>query len=63
MLIEGMIEKVNDARRKFDLQKTAHDDLNDKISEARDTIGQRQAELNEIKRVIEAKAEKGRQLQ
>ena len=37
-------------------------DLDDKIEEARDTIRARQGELNEIKKLIEAKAEKGRQL-
>ena len=60
LMIEGLQDKVNDARRKRDLQRGACDDLEDKVEESRDTIRQRQGELNEIKKVIEAKAEKGR---
>lgn len=59
---QGLTDKVNEAKRKYDLAKSAWDDLKDKIGEAKETIQQRNDEFNEIKRVIEAKAEKGRQL-
>ena len=62
MMVQGMQDKANDVKRKLELQKSANNDLEDKIGEARDTIRARQGELNEIKKVIEAKAEKGRQL-
>ena len=61
-MIDGLQDKAKDAKRKLDLQRGACDDLDDKIGEARDTIRARQGELSEIKKVIEAKAEKGRQL-
>ena len=61
-MVQGLNEKAKDAKRKLDLQRGACNDLDDKIEEARDTIRARQGELNEIKKLIEAKAEKGRQL-
>ena len=62
LMVQGLNEKAKDAKRKLDLQRGACNDLDDKIEEARDTIRARQGELNEIKKLIEAKAEKGRQL-
>ena len=38
IIIEGLADKLNDAKRKYDLQRSANDDLGDKVNEARDTI-------------------------
>ena len=59
MLLEGMQDKLSEARRKIDLQESAMNDLDEKMEEVKDHVRQRQQEINEMKRTIEQKANKG----
>ena len=59
MLIQGLQDKVKDAQRKVDLQESAMADLDEKMGELKDQVRQRQQEINEMKRTITDKANKG----
>ena len=53
MLLEGMQDKIKEAKRKIDLQESAMTDLDEKMEEVKDHVRQRQQEINEMKRTIE----------
>ena len=53
MLLEGMQDKIKEAKRKIDLQESAMADLDEKMEEVKDHVRQRQQEINEMKRTIE----------
>ena len=62
MMIEGLESKVKESRRKVDLQESAIADLDEKMGEVKEHVRQRQQEINEMKRAVEQKANKGQQL-
>ena len=63
MLLEGMNQKVNEQRRKCDMQRGAVQDLCEKTQEIQDRITQRRQEVDGVQRVIETQAVRGRELQ
>ena len=63
MMIEGLQDKVKESKRKIDLQESAIADLDEKMGEVKDHVRQRQQEINEMKRAVEQKVNKGQQLQ
>ena len=63
MMVDGMLDKVKESRRKIDLQESAMNDLAEKMDEIKGHLRQRQQENNEMKANIESKANKGQQLQ
>ena len=63
MIIDGLKDKIKESSRKCNLQQDAIADLDEKVTEVKDRIRSRQQEINEMKRNIEALANKGQQLQ
>ena len=63
MIVQGLKDKVAEANRKIDLQESAMNDIGEKTDELKDQIRERQREINEMKRTIEQKANKGQCLQ
>ena len=63
MIIDGLKDKIKESSRKCNLQQDAIADLDEKVQEVKDRIRSRQQEINEMKRNIEALANKGQQLQ
>ena len=56
MIVQGIKDKIAEQNRKIDLQESAMNDLGEKTDELKDQIRERQREINEMKRTIEAKA-------
>ena len=63
MIIDGLKDKIKESSRKCNLQQDAIADLDEKVQEVKDRIRSRQQEINEMKRNIEALANKGQQMQ
>jgi len=54
---------IRDAQGKLNLQRGAIDDLDEKTREVEDNVKSRENELEELKRLIDSKAEAGRNMQ
>ena len=62
LVIQSFVDSIKEDDRKIDLAKSAMNDLDEKMDELKDNIRQRQQEINEMKRVIQDKANKGQML-
>lgn len=54
---------IKEADRKIDLVSGAISDLDEKMEELKENIRQRQQEINDMKRIVQEKANKGQTLQ
>ena len=63
IMVQGMRDKIREVQRKIDLQEGGMEDLTEKMDEVKDHVKQRQGEINEMRRTIETKANKGNQYQ
>ena len=58
-MLEGLNDQVTDFTKKHKLQYGAINDVKEKINQIKDVIKRREEEIDELKRVIQNKHDKG----